>query len=632
VSPRDDSPDDRSAKKPVRPSADKPPEDADDKIAGEANSDATDEAPAAENAEQPVEARAGEPEEKTETPPPPTEEEAEPPPPPTEEASEPRLARKNADAPTETSESGKAGGKKKNGKQKQPQAPTDASAIGALAEQFRVIGEIRGHGGARRFVALRNDDHREVVIDIVKASGDAGNDAAHLAADVQLRSTMSHPRVQPVIEGRWLNGETYAYVSERVKGDTLQERLDRGDRPGTAEVATILSDVKAVLDWAREGGVVHRGVTPDSITIEQDTNHLLVSLGNTPIPLTGLPRETADAKTLAALAWSLFTGRRFVDDDSRPSLAELCPNLAARVVDSVERILRAKPNDRAPDAAAFIGIVAVGDVLKQAEVEFAALDEEFASHFTGEAIRDPRNVPPERLLAGRPPGTRESIVALSAMAALVLLIALGVGLAARAHRANAPIVAQRMPTVPAAGIVDSVASPRRNDSILTHSAAGTVADSVVRIQDSVLRDSITRDRMARGGHVRDSVVRDSLDHVNTQRDSLDEETYRRDSIRAAIREQSRRDSMRQDSIRRELARSDSLRIDSLRNDALRQDSLRRDAARRDSIRRDSVRPDTITRRPDTVRPDTTRTRPPADTTRPPPDTIALFHDSRRTAR
>lgn len=521
----------------------------------------------------------------------------------------------------------------------------DSQMIGSLAEQFRVIGELRAPAGIRRFAAIRNDNHREVVIDVIKSDGGAGNDLAHLAADVQLRSTMSHPRVPPIVEGQWLDSTTYACVSDRIKGDTLQERLDRGDRPGTAEVATILNDVKAVLDWARAGGIIHRGVSPDSILIEQDTNRLLVTLAPTPIPLAGLPGEVADARTLGALAWSLFTGRRFVDDDTRPPLGDLCPNLAARVVDATERILRARPNDRAPDAAAFIGIVAVGDVLKQAEVEFAALDEEFASHFTGDATRRSPSEAPERLLSGRTPGTRESILALGTIAALVMLIALGVGLAGRMHRSASPIVAQQMPTVPAAGSVDSGVVPMRNDSILTHSAAGVVAesaaahiqDSILRdnaLRDSIVRDSITRDRVGRARRMRDSVDRDSLDRDNARRDSLDEDAYRRDSLRNAVRADARRDSVRQDSIRRVLARSDSVRIDSLRNAALRQDSIRREAAKRDTIRRDSVRRDTIPRRPpDSVRPDSVR----PDSIRR--DSIGLPlpfprppHGSRRTSR
>lgn len=522
----------------------------------------------------------------------------------------------------------------------------DSQLIGSLAEQFRVIGELRGPTGVRRFVAVRNDNHGEVLIDVIKVSDAVGNDLAHFASDVQLRSTMSHPKVPPILEGRWLDANGYACVSERIKGDTLQERLDRGDRPGTAEVATILNDVKAVLDWARAGSIVHRGVSPDSIIIEQDTNRLLVTLTPTPIPLAGLPGEVADARTLGALAWSLFTGRRFVDDDTRPPLGELCPNLAARVVDATERILRARGGDRAPDAAAFIGIVAVGDVLKQAEVEFAALDEEFASHFTGDRTDQPSSEAPERLLTGRSPGARESIFALGTIAALVLLIALGVGLAGRQHRnSTTAIVAQRMPTVPAAGQVDSGAAPMRNDSILTHSAAGSVADSTLRAQDSILRqnafrdstlrdsvmrDSVMRDRIGRSRRMRDSVERDSLDRDNARRDSLDEDAYKRDSVRNAFRSEARRDSVRRDSIQRQLMRSDSAKIDSLRNQALRQDSIRRETAKRDSIRRDSVRRDTIPRRP----PDSTR--PPPDSIRPdsigrpPPTRPPAAHGSRGT--
>ena len=508
------------------------------------------------------------------------------------------------------------------------EAHPDSQMIGPLSEQYRVIGELRAPPGIHRYAAIRNEDHGEVVIDVFKSGSGVGNDLAHLAADVQLRSTMSHPRVQPILDGRWLDSNTYAFVSDRIKGDSLQERLDRGDRPGTAEVATILNDVKAVLDWARAGGIVHRGVTPDSIIVEQDTNRLLVTLGPTPIPLLGLPGEVADARTLGALAWSLFTGRRFIDDDSRPPLGELCPNLAARVVDATERILRARATDRAPDAAAFIGIVAVGDVLKQAEVEFAALDEEFASHFTGDPTRRSLSETPERPLGGGSPGRRESILALGTIAALVFLIALGVGLAGRARRGTSPIVAQQMPTVPAAGEVDTSVRAMRNDSILTRSAAGAFADTTARQQDSVLRDnavrdsilrdsvlrdsilrdSITRDRIGRARRMRDSVQRDSLDRDNTRRDSLDEDAYRRDSVRNAFRAQALRDSQRQDSIRRVLVRTDSARIDSLRNDALRQDSIRREAAKRDTTRRD-----TIPRRP----PDSTR----PDSVRPPPDSI-----------
>lgn len=468
----------------------------------------------------------------------------------------------------------------------------DAVMIGPLAERYRVVGELRAPAGTRRFVATRTDDDSEVVINVVQSPGGVGNDLAHLAADVQLLTTMSHPKVPAMIEGRWLDANTYAAVAERLKGDTLQEHLDRGDLPGNAEIATILNDVKAVLDWAREGGIVHRGVTPESIVIESDTNRLLITLGFTRIPLGGLPDEAADTRTIAAVAWSLFTGRRFVEGEQRPPLGELCPNLAARVVDATERILRARPGDRTPDAAAFIGIVAVGDVLKQAEVEFAALDEEFASQFAGDAPRDEgAAVAPERLLDARSTRARESVFAVATIAGLVLLIALGIGLANRSRQPAGPIVADQMPMVPAAGSIDTTVFSMRNDSILTSgSASAQLVDSLLRLRDSLVRDSIIRDRVGRARLMRDSAGVDTVDTVDTlRRDSIDADSFRRDSIRNSIRELIRRDSVRRDSLRRGLLRLDSLRVP----DAFRiRDSVRRDSIRR---RRDSIRPDTMPR-------------------------------------
>ena len=458
----------------------------------------------------------------------------------------------------------------------------DSVMIGPLAERYRVVGELRAPAGTRRFVATRTDDDREVVINVLQSPGGVGNDLAHLAADVQLLTTMSHPKVPAMLEGRWLDANTYAAVSERLKGDTLQEHLDRGDLPGNAEIATILNDVRAVLDWAREGGIVHRGVTPESMVIESDTNRLLVTLGFTRIPLGGLPDEAADTRTIAAVAWSLFTGRRFVEGEQRPPLSELCPNLAARVVDATERILRARPGDRTPDAAAFIGIVAVGDVLKQAEVEFAALDEEFASQFSSDGPRDEAAVAPERLLDARSSRARESVFAVATIAGLVLLIALGVGLVNRSRQPNGPIVAEQMPMVPAAGSIDTTAFPMRNDSILLNGAAkAELVDSLMRLRDSLVRDSVVRDRVGRARLMRDSVGADTIDSL--RRDSIDEDSFRRDSIRNSIRELIRRDSVHRDSLRRGLLRLDSLRI---------RDSLRRDSIRR---RRDSIRPDTVPR-------------------------------------
>lgn len=246
--------------------------------------------------------------------------------------------------------------------------------LGPLAEAYQVIGELRG---GRLYFARRRDDRAEVVVRVVTSSETGGNNAlAHLASDAQLLRTVTHPHMPRVLEARWLGTDAFALVSERIYGTTIQEILDRDERFTNPRIASLLEDVYAVLGWARSLGVVHRGVTPDSIVIERDTNRLFVTLGPTPIPISGIPGEAADARTLGRLAWTLLSGTP-PGAPGEVSLAELCPNLAMRVVDETERFVRLRDDDDAPGVGHFIGIVAAGDVLKQAEIELAAAKDEY---------------------------------------------------------------------------------------------------------------------------------------------------------------------------------------------------------------------------------------------------------------
>jgi serine/threonine protein kinase len=246
--------------------------------------------------------------------------------------------------------------------------------VAPLADAYQIIGELRG---GRLYFARRRDDRTEVIVRVVRSSDTGGNNAlAHLASDVQLLRTLSHPHMPRVLDGRWLGTEAFAVVGERIYGTTVQEILDRGERFTNPRIASLLEDVYAVVGWARAHGVVHRGVAPDSIIIERDTSRLFVTLGPTPIPITGIPGEAADARTIGRLAWTLLSGSP-PDLDAESSLAELCPNLAARVVDETEKFVRLRDDADAPDVGHFIGIVAAGDVLKQAEIELAAAKDEY---------------------------------------------------------------------------------------------------------------------------------------------------------------------------------------------------------------------------------------------------------------
>ncbi|HMA22371.1 MAG TPA: protein kinase [Gemmatimonadaceae bacterium] len=245
---------------------------------------------------------------------------------------------------------------------------------GPLAGSYEIIGELRG---GKLYFARRRETRDEVIVRVVRSSETGGNNAlAHLASDVQLLRTLSHPHMPRVLDGRWLGAEAFAVVSERIYGTTMEEIIDRNERLTNPRIASLLEDVYAVIAWARANSVVHRGVTPESIILERDTNRLFVSLGPTPIPITGVPGEAADARTIGRLAWTLLSGTR-PDETDGSSLAQLCPNLATRIVDETEKLVRLRDDAEPPDVGHFIGIVGAGDVLKQAEVELTASKDEY---------------------------------------------------------------------------------------------------------------------------------------------------------------------------------------------------------------------------------------------------------------
>jgi hypothetical protein len=246
----------------------------------------------------------------------------------------------------------------------------------ALDERYEVRGELRGAGAVRTYIGRMKDSSAEVAIMVTQAPGD-NNELSHLASDARMLTSLSHPGLIRVLDGCWLGTTGFAVVSERLRGESLAERLERGERFASPRIAAILQDVKAVLDWAREKGIVHRNVTPDTLIFEQGSDRVRVSLAPWPIAMSGVPDIAGDARTIGKLAWAMYTGQPYGEGEHIESLGTLCPNLATRAVDGVNKMVSAEDHADTPDIATFIATVAAADVLKQAEVEIAAMKEEY---------------------------------------------------------------------------------------------------------------------------------------------------------------------------------------------------------------------------------------------------------------
>ncbi|HVX39996.1 MAG TPA: hypothetical protein VHB25_10520 [Gemmatimonadaceae bacterium] len=257
---------------------------------------------------------------------------------------------------------------------------TAAPDLRPLENTYRITGEVRGTDDARAFIARRTANGEEVLITVVRAPrGEGSNALNHYAADTKLLSGLSHPNMPRVFEGRWLGNDAFALVTERPRGETLGELLSRDERMSFPRIASVLQDVKGVLDWARDNGVVHRGVTVDSLVFERDSAQVLVSLLPTAIGIDAVPGACDDARTIGRLARTMITGEPLERDDLARPIAELRPDLSARVAEETDRMVACANAAEAPDVSAFIGVVAMADALKEGEDTVDHLKAEFAA-------------------------------------------------------------------------------------------------------------------------------------------------------------------------------------------------------------------------------------------------------------
>ena len=250
--------------------------------------------------------------------------------------------------------------------------------VRGLESDYDIRGELRGTDAARFYIGRRKQDGgEEVAITVFQGPKDGGNNAlSHFASDAQLLSRNEHPNVPRVIEGRWVGNDQFALVTERVVGVTLDEMLERGEKFTNPRAAMLLQEIAGALDWARDQGVVHRLVVPETLVFARDTNRPFVTFTPAPVPMTGVPGPCGDARTIGRLAWAIITGHPHAAGETR-SIGEVCPNLAKRVVDATDEMIRCKDTGDAPDIGTYLGILAAGDALKQAEVELAAMKEEY---------------------------------------------------------------------------------------------------------------------------------------------------------------------------------------------------------------------------------------------------------------
>jgi serine/threonine-protein kinase len=134
----------------------------------------------------------------------------------------------------------------------------------ALGGEYILVREAPQSAGFDVFEARSKSDGSNVVIKTV-ASSLFHNGHAPREAEIT-RRRLQHPNIIPVLDAG-ASGDVFYWISPAIDGRTLRARLSRGVRMHFKDSLIILRDISAGLTHAHLHGVVHGGLSPDSVTI-----------------------------------------------------------------------------------------------------------------------------------------------------------------------------------------------------------------------------------------------------------------------------------------------------------------------------------------------------------------------------
>jgi serine/threonine-protein kinase len=257
-----------------------------------------------------------------------------------------------------------------------------------LNNRFEIVRSI-GHGGAA-IVYLGRDLllNRQVAIKILRAqhAADPGY-VERFRREAQAAASFAHPNIVDIYDVGEFNGAPYI-VMEFIQGDTLAEIINTEGPFDPDDVAALIEQVAAGLDYAHARGIIHRDVKPHNILVTREGLAKIVdfgiarSTGESSLTDAGLTLGTAhyispeqasglsatpasDVYSLGVIAYEMLAGVRPFDGETAVAVAtmhvnqaavppdEIDPEVPPGAADIVLKSLEKDPTRRYPSAGAF---------------------------------------------------------------------------------------------------------------------------------------------------------------------------------------------------------------------------------------------------------------------------------------
>jgi serine/threonine-protein kinase len=257
-----------------------------------------------------------------------------------------------------------------------------------LNNRYEIVRSI-GHGGAA-IVYLGRDLllNRQVAIKILR--GQFASDPSYVERfqrEAQAAASFAHPNIIDIYDVGEVNDSPYI-VMEYIPGDTLKEIIETEGPFDPDDVAALIEQVAAGLDYAHARGIIHRDVKPQNILVTREGLAKVVDFGIakgpgesaltdagltigtahyiSPEQASGLSATPAsDVYSLGIIAYEMLCGQLPFDGNSAVAVAmmqvnqpptppdEIDPEVPPGAADIVLRALEKDPTRRYPSAGAF---------------------------------------------------------------------------------------------------------------------------------------------------------------------------------------------------------------------------------------------------------------------------------------
>ncbi|MFK7991919.1 MAG: serine/threonine-protein kinase [Sandaracinaceae bacterium] len=152
------------------------------------------------------------------------------------------------------------------------------SSLETVAGRYRLLRELGRGGTATVYAAMDEASGDEVALKLIHVDDD-GLHRARLFREARLLKSLQHPGVVRLLDcGGLPDGRAYL-VMERLKGQTLRDRMDGCFWLPLEEVKALASSLFSALSAVHQLGVVHRDVKPSNVFLGADGRVSLFDFG-----------------------------------------------------------------------------------------------------------------------------------------------------------------------------------------------------------------------------------------------------------------------------------------------------------------------------------------------------------------